>query len=98
MKLSRTIAVYSLLRLAMFAGVFVLVFFPAQSFVDSELTAAVTAGFVAAIASMSLSYILLRAPRERIAQALYEKRKNVPRTPTDDDVEDAAVDASRERL
>lgn len=96
-KLSRAVVVYSLLRLAMFAGVFVLVYLPARSFVDSELTAAVTAGFVAAVASMSLSYILLRAPRERIAEAIYERRKDVPRTPTDDDVEDAAVDAREER-
>ncbi|MHC2185875.1 DUF4229 domain-containing protein [Rathayibacter agropyri] len=96
MKLSRAVAVYSLLRLAMFAGVFVLVYLPARTFVDSELTAAVTAGFVAAIASLSLSYIMLRAPRERIAEAIYERRKDAPRAPTDDDIEDAAVDASRD--
>ena len=95
-KLSRAVVVYSLLRLAMFAGVFVLVYLPARSFVDSELTAAVTAGFVAAIASMSLSYIVLRKPRERIAEAIYERRKDVPRAPTDDDIEDAAVDAARD--
>ncbi|AND17472.1 DUF4229 domain-containing protein [Rathayibacter tritici] len=95
-KLSRAVLVYSLLRLAMFAAVFVLVYLPARTFVDSELTAAVTAGFVAAIASLSLSYILLRKPRERIAEAIYERRKDAPRTPTDDDIEDAAVDASRD--
>jgi hypothetical protein len=94
--LSRAVVVYSLLRLAMFAAVFVLVFLPARTFVDSELTAAVVAGIVAAIASMSLSYIVLRKPREAIAEAIYERRKDVPRAPTDDDIEDAAVDRSRD--
>jgi len=95
-KLSRAVVVYSLLRLAMFAGVFVLVYLPARTFLDSDLTAAVTAGVIAAVASMSLSYIVLRGPRETIAQAIYERRKDVPRAPTDDDIEDAAVDRSRE--
>lgn len=94
MKLSSAVIVYSLLRLAMFVGLFTLTYLPVRNFVDSELTAAVTAGLLAAIASMSLSYIVLRGPRERIAEALYERRKKVSRAPTDDDVEDAAIDAS----
>ncbi|MWV58463.1 DUF4229 domain-containing protein [Rathayibacter sp. VKM Ac-2754] len=96
MKLSRAVIVYSLLRLAMFAAVFVLVYLPGRTFLDSDLTAAVTAGIVAAVASMSLSYIVLRKPRERIAEAIYERRKDVPRKATDDDIEDAAIDAARD--
>ncbi|AJM78160.1 DUF4229 domain-containing protein [Rathayibacter toxicus] len=95
MNLSRAIVVYSLLRLGMFAAIFVLVFLPARTFDDSELTAAVIAGIVAAIASMSLSYVVLRAPRERIAEALYERRHALSRSTSDNDEEDAVVNASR---
>lgn len=97
MKLSRAVIVYSLLRIGMFAVIFALVFFLVADFVDSQLTAAVTAAFVAGIASMSLSYIVLRAPRERIATAIYEKRKGVPVAPSDGDIEDAAIDRAAEQ-
>lgn len=92
MNTRRAVVVYSLIRLAIFAAFFALTFFAVRDFVDSELTAAVTAAIVAGIAGMSLSYIVLRGPRERIAAALYERRKDVPRKLTDDDVEDAFVD------
>lgn len=78
----------------MFAAFFVVTFFAVKDFVDSELTAAVTAAIVSGIAGMSLSYIVLRGPRERIAEAVYEKRKNVPAKPTDSDIEDAAIDGA----
>ena len=94
-KLSRAVVVYSLLRLAMFAGVFVLVYLPARSFVDSELTAAVTAGFVAAIASMSLSYIVLRKPRESMAAGLAARRGKEPEL-SDDDAEDDRLGLRKE--
>ncbi len=81
----------------MFVAFFAIAFIVVRNFVDSELTAAVTAAFVAGIAGMSLSYIVLRAPRERIAEAIYEKRKDRPHKDTDDDIEDAAVDDAESR-
>lgn len=92
MNTRRAVVVYSFLRIAIFAAFFALTFFAVRDFVDSELTAAVTAAIVAGIAGMSLSYIVLRKPRERIAEALYEKRKDVPKKLTDDDFEDSAID------
>jgi hypothetical protein len=49
------------------------------------------AAVLAAIIGMALSFVLLRSPREKVAEGIYERRHG-ERTPdtTDEDVEDAA--------
>lgn len=90
----RAVLVYTLIRLGMFAVIFVGVFalFRLQM---NTFPAAMASAAIAAIASLCLSYIFLRRPRNEIAKALHDKRQTRASASVDDEAEDAEADATR---
>lgn len=91
MKSGRSWLVYSLIRIGLFLGVFVILYLVGLEWYWAALAAA--------LISMSLSIIFLQKPREEAAESLYRARhdKTAHTTPTlgeDEAVEDAVVDTS----
>lgn len=83
---SRPVLVYTLLRLLAFLVPLVILWFlfPGMPWVAAVMAAAIGA---------SLSVIFLRRPREQVSTRIYDARQRRKKV-TDDDVEDAVVDAT----
>jgi len=66
---------YTLLRLALFGGVFALVFALLASYGIPTITVAVISAAVAAVVSLTVSYIFFARLRNRVATELAESRE-----------------------
>jgi uncharacterized membrane protein YraQ (UPF0718 family) len=83
---------YSLIRAALFIGVFAIVFAIAAAQGIDSFIAAIIAGVIAAIVGATVSYIFFSKQRQAVATALYEARHpSIEVTGADEDAEDAAA-------
>jgi len=87
---ARSAIVYTVLRLAAFLVPFgIMMLFPILR--EQYLLAAV----FAALIGLSLSLLFLRRPLDDLTADLAERRAGIPPKPTDEDIEDRAVDGER---
>ncbi|MGO3886828.1 MAG: DUF4229 domain-containing protein [Mycetocola sp.] len=86
MKSSRSVLVYTVLRLAVFVIPFVI-------FLSIGVMGPYAALY-AAIIGLILSLLFLRGSRDKVADAIDRTRHGERTTPADEDIEDAAVDGA----